>query len=431
MTFNRPGVLLGEAGYFGTLAAVRDLGRMGVEVAVGEYDGRPTHSGASRFCTRRLPAPSLYSGQYLQWLLTQSEDMPGACLYATSDDMAWLMATHRDELSQRFSLFQPPFEAVCALLDKSQLYAHAQRLGIPVPATHAPTSLEDITALSQVLARDGGYPVIVKPRTQACMAIKLKGTVVRSPDALLQAVVSLVAVGAEQAQKQAELVPDLEWPLIQSFLPDAQHNTYSLSGFVDRHGVVRAARASVKAFQFPVKVGVGVAFEGRPVRADLVAHVQALARATGYFGVFEVEFIHVKASDSYLLMDFNPRYYGQMQFEVSRGMHLPRMVYAAATGDEAQLDALCDEAHRSCLTDDADRQRYCNRWLFGVLLRTQRLGGRLSAPKHAAWLRWMTGPDVFDFVQDADDHAPQRGQQAALLRHWLRHPRSSMRDLFQ
>lgn len=425
-----PGVLLLDASFFGTLAAVRDFGRMGLDVWVGECDGVRSHAGASRFCQTRVAAPSVHSPECLPWLMELGHSRPGMLLYATSDDTLWFMAMHQSALRQVFRLHLPEKPSVFALLDKSQLYAHANRLGVPIPVTHAPASLAELHELGQTLAQQGAFPVIVKPRTQACMAVKQKGTVVNHPDDLFRAVSAMVKGASRYAAPLADELPSLEWPLVQAYLPDAQHHTYSLSGFIDHTGAVGAVRASAKVFQFPVRVGIGVAFEGRPVRQDLVARVESLARAVGYFGVFEVEFIHVASSDTYLLMDFNPRFYGQMQFEISRGMSLPRMVHAAATDDAAQLAALCAQAKDRLLGTEATRQRYCNRWLFGVLLMTQRMGGRLGLSEQGWWKAWMDGDEVYDFAIDPDDPAPQRVQQLAFVRHWLRHPRSSWRDLF-
>ena len=52
--------------------------------------------------------------------------------------------------------------------------------------------------------------------------------------------------------------------------------------------------------------------------------VRRICEATGYHGAFEVEFI--PSADGDLLMDFNPRYYGQMQLEISRGLPIPELV---------------------------------------------------------------------------------------------------------
>ena len=424
-------VLLGDAAFYGTLAAVRDLGRVGARVTVMQSRGRTSHSGASRFCQAALPAPCMHADDFLPWLLRWGDATPGAFLYPTSDDMAWLMAMNRDELSKRFTLFQPPPQAIFALLDKSQLYAHARRLGVALPDTHAPTSMDAARALSHALDKQGEFPVIVKPRTQACMAVKQKGMVVHDATTMLRAIESMVRSASVQAEHMANAATDLQWPLVQAFHVDAQSNTYSLAGFIDRSGMARAVRASSKVFQLPVKVGVGVAFEGRPVLPDLVAQVEALAQATGYFGVFEVEFIHVTSSGEYLLMDFNPRFYGQMQFEISRGMHLPLMALAAARGELKQLEDLFQQSKVSAREHDPAAQRYCNSWLFNVLMRTQRLGGRLSTSELQQWQAWMDVPDLFDCVQDIDDPAPEGAQRRALWRHWLRHPRSSFRDMFK
>jgi hypothetical protein len=225
---------------------------------------------------------------------------------------------------------------------------------------------------------------------------------------------------------------DIVWPLLQQFLPDAQANTHSLSGFIDASGVLRTSRACVKLYQQPVKVGVGVAFESRAVVPALAQGVERMARATGYFGVFEAEFIHVQENDQYFLMDFNPRYYGQMHFATCRGMPLAQMVYAAAHGDADRLDALVQRsAQLDAHPSDSSPQHFCNRWLFGTLLWAQRIKGALSAADHRAWRRWMDAGQVSDFVFDPDDPEPWRTDQRLYWRNWLRHPRASFRELFQ
>ena len=431
MNSDRPNVLLGDATYDGTLAAVRNLGGMGARVTVLKGAKRTSISGASSYCSHLQPAPAYSSDGFLPWLLAWGEANPGSFLYPTSDDMAWLMAMNHHSISQRFVLFQPKPEAIFGLLDKSQLYAHAQRLGIALPTTHVPTSFDEVRELGLALEGCQGFPVIVKPRTQACNPANCKGLVVHDSQMLFDAVQRMVLPAEHRAEQMGEVAPNLYWPLVQAFVPEAQSNTYSMSGFIDQSGAVRAARASVKVFQMPVRVGVGVAFEGRPVLPELVQRVEALARATGYFGVFEVEFIHVAASNEHLLMDFNPRFYGQMQFEILRGMHLPRMAFSAAMNDEGQLSALYQQSDKSQRTHDAASERYCNRWLLGVLLRTQRLGGRLSRADQDRWHAWMNGVDVFDCMYDRSDMGPVHAERQGRLRNWIRHPRSSFRELFQ
>ena len=64
-----------------------------------------------------------------------------------------------------------------------------------------------------------------------------------------------------------------------------------------------------------------------PVDAELAEKVRQLCVKLGYFGSFEVEFI--RAGGRQLLIDFNPRFYSQMGFDIARGMPLPLFVYEA------------------------------------------------------------------------------------------------------
>lgn len=392
----------------------------------------PTLAGASRFCHEPVVAPPVKdTPAFVRWLMKRGATSPGAFLYPTSDEVAWLISAHREQLAQHFVLFQPDLAVLLSLLDKSRLYRLAAQLGIDTPATFFPTSDEAVRALGHELEQSAGYPVIVKPRTQACMSVKLKGKVVHSTAQLQAAVAALREASFATARLWPDASDEVRWPLVQAYRAEAQQHTYSLAGFVDAGGTIRAARASSKVFQIPVQVGVGVAFEGRAVQARQLAQVQALMNAAGYFGIFEVEFIHVPAQERYLLMDFNPRIYGQMQFEVARGMLLPLMVHAAAVGDTATADALTADAVTAVRVGSAVAERYCDSWTFRMLLGAQHLGGRLSAQERTRWVDWMSHPGVIDAVAASDDPAPHTARRLTFARQLVRHPRASLRTLFR
>jgi hypothetical protein len=52
----------------------------------------------------------------------------------------------------------------------------------------------------------------------------------------------------------------------------------------------------------------------------------------------------IRAGGKQLLIDFNPRFYSQMGFDIARGSPLPLLVYEAACGHEAQLAEVSREA---------------------------------------------------------------------------------------
>ena len=60
--------------------------------------------------------------------------------------------------------------------------------------------------------------------------------------------------------------------------------------------------------------------------------------------MFDVEF--AIDGDQKLLIDFNPRFYNHMAFEVQRGLPLPWLAYLAATGQTEALEAAGAAARR-------------------------------------------------------------------------------------
>jgi hypothetical protein len=219
----------------------------------------------------------------------------------------------------------------------------------------------------------------------------------------------------------------LRWPMVQQFHPEAATATYSLAGFITKGGDAIAVRGAQKVLQRPLKVGVGMAFESRPIQHELKEKILRLANDLGYFGVFEAEFIHLKESNRYLLMDFNPRFYGQMGFEMQRGLPLTQLVYAAARGDEDQVKTLIKTAEH---WDHDEIHKYRFGWMLHVVLTTQWLGRKLGYQVRQSWLTWAREGRVYDPVFDEDDTKPYYVDILRSILDFARHPRSSFRNYF-
>lgn len=425
----RTGVLLTHGNYYGTLAAARDLGRVGIPIRVADAS-RFTPTYASRYCQTHEQMSCMDDlSQTGKWLIEYGERHPGLVLYPSSDDLAWVMATHQDRLRQSYRLFQAPESAVFTLLNKASLYQAAHQFELPTPATYYPSNWDELNHLADQLKNDSGFPVIVKPKTQIGMRTNIKGLVAHDVPELVRHVTSFL----EQYHHKPELLeycPDLRWPLIQQYLPEAARQTYTVSGFISQTGELLGARASLKVLQQPVTIGIGIAFEGRPLMQRISNKILKLAHSVGYFGVFEAEFIYVEARDQYLLMDFNPRYYGQMSFEIQRGLSLPQMVYAAAHGDRAYLSELTEHAALTNANGREASQRYCVNWLFRFLLFAQKMGQKISPADEAKWLNWANAGELFDAVADQQDPWPKRIDQGLLALKFFKHPRSSYRHHF-
>jgi D-aspartate ligase len=416
-----PPALLTDGQTYGALAAARCLDRAGVPVTLAEgHTLAPARW--SRHVSRRVRCPNVTDTEaFLAWLLEFGAGSPGHVLLPSSDEVAWLVAENREALGRCFHLMPSSFAAIDGLLDKKALHDHCAAVGIDVPETRFPASEEEAIAAGQEV----GFPLVLKPRTQVQFDSHGKGLLLEEPGDLVSRIRDLVA-GNHYGARIRRHHPDIVWPMMQRFYPGARENIYGLSGYADGAGEIVAVRAARKILQRPRKLGIGLCFEEAPVDEGLVAGIGALCRRVGFQGPFEVE--HIQVGSRYVLIDFNPRFYNQMVFDIDLGMPLPRMAYADALGDRATVAALAAEARAP--RSSAPRV-YCHRFLFELLLRGQRLSGRLSASEEQHWRRWWAEHrhEAIDAVAEPGDLAPWGADVAAHLAAIARHPRSFVRSM--
>jgi predicted ATP-grasp superfamily ATP-dependent carboligase len=417
----RPPVLLTMAGYGGTLAAARCLGRAGIPVTVAA-DRRGQPATWSRWTRRRVHCPDFRDSQrFVDWLLEFGSREPQHVLYPTCDDLALLFAQHAKELGRWFLLYQPDADTVLTLLDKRSLGTAAVGAGLQTPLTYVPRDDAEV----ERIAAEAPFPLLIKPCTQVMLRTLNKGVRVERREDLLQAYRAYMRANTYLPALLATR-PDVARPMLQQYYAEAEDNIHSVAGFVDRRGKLFVARGATKVLQQPRRVGVGLCFEDAPVDAVEARAIAALCRATGYFGVFEAEFI--RAGDRRLLIDFNPRYYNQMGFEIARGLPLPLLVYFGALQDDAQLERAVRDSQRAT---DHRGMAWCHRFSLGLMIAAQRLSGRMSASEGRKWREWAARhrDRTVDAAFDREDLLPALIDAAMRLKAALRHPRAFFRAI--
>jgi D-aspartate ligase len=383
--------------YGGALAAVRSLGERGIPVTVAG-DRLLAPARWSRYATRWVRCPPCSDwARLLEWLLAFGRREPRHVLYATSDDLAFFFAAHARELESCFYLYQPPVETIVRVLDKKKLLAACESVGLEVLPAWFPNNAADVPHI--VSEKD--FPLLIKARTQVGRLHQTKGIVVERPRDLLPAYHEFLA----NHRYLPGLDPhfgDVTQPMIQRYLPHAAERVYSITGFVDRSGTNRAVRAAFKVLQRTRPIGLGLCFEAAPVQKELLDAVLRLCRKVGHFGVFEVEF--VQEENRSMVIDMNPRFYGQMGFESARGLPLALLAYYGAIGDVRLLEACVADAVRP----GAGATIYTHRFVFELLLAAQRATQPISAAEHSRWRGWYerNRDRAADASADTHDWAP-------------------------
>src|SRR5207302_8343978 len=136
----------------------------------------------------------------------------------------------------------------------------------------------------------------------------------------------------------------------------------------------------------------------------------------------------IEDGDRLLLLDFNPRFYGEMGFELARGMPLATFAYLAALGRSGELRSAIEQFRR---TPDGPGRLYAHRFQLEVLLWAQRLTGKMSRADGRHWRKWLSAQDgeLVDAVMDRDDWLPAVVEYAAQLYSYARHPRAFLHQV--
>lgn len=413
-----PPFLLTMPQYNGTLAAARCLGEHGVPVTVAGSDfTAPTRW--SRYVTRRITAPDPADAErFLDWLFEFGAREPGHVLYPTCDELVWLIASRADELARHFKLYQPGERTILQLLDKKALHEACAELDIPTLPTAFPQNVDDALEAG----RDLGYPLLLKPRTQILLTTRSKGNVADRPDSLRREYASFIDRDRFHPWLAAA-VPGVEHPMLQAFRPEAAQGIYSVAGFIGPEDGAVVARGAMKILQRPKRLGVGLCFEEAPVDPAVLESLVRLCRKVGYYGVFEAEFVPEKGRLH--LLDFNPRFYGQMGFETGRALPLGYMVWLAASGDPEQLARVVAEAQA---WQEGRGYIYCHGFFLKMVIALRRLSGRMQPEEARHWLQWIASRKSAELAVDATDTAADRLPGLASAAHEVyrafRHPRS-------
>jgi D-aspartate ligase len=412
-------ILLGNANYYGTLAAVRSLGRAGVKVVTVD-PSRISHSRYSRYSSQHLKCPAFEdSSAWTEWLFRKARIGPRRAIYATSDAVSFALARYRNELSADFQLYQPGLDTIMSILDKGLLMQNAQAVGIETPPTWFPQN----SAEAAKIAKDAGGTLLIKPRSQLAQRTKTKGSIVKRDR--VQSIFDIYMKDQSTNSEFAKQYPVIMTPLIQQYYPQAVENVYSLSGFREKIGGGVIMRAARKILQQPRPIGIGLCFEPTLVDPLLADRAKRLCERIGYYGVFELEFI--LAEGKAMLIDFNGRFYHQIAFDIACGMELPALAYAAATRNQADVTRLM--AHGNSRKHD-DVAGFCNHFVLATMVKMQRILRTMSRKDAARWLNWSRGSHgpMIDAVKDPHDVLPAFVDVAQYLLHSLRHPRAFVRQ---
>ncbi|MWG36890.1 carboxylate--amine ligase [Halomarina oriensis] len=212
-------------------------------------------------------------------------------------------------------------DAAPTVLDKQELYASAERLGVPFPETYALDGVDPDEAADAL-----GFPLVVKPARKREGEEVLGTNVVDVPDR--EAFDETVAAARDAdirvlAQEKVDVAVGEDRSLASYVPPRAATGERA-----DPLAVVGNARV-----RHPRAFGTSCVVD---VVEDATIREQALSMLTDaeYHGISESEFVYDTERGEHVLLDVNTRPWKWIGLPVAAGRNLPLAAYETAVGGE-------------------------------------------------------------------------------------------------
>lgn len=315
----RPGAVVIGGDYQG-LGIVRSLGRHGVPVCV--IDDEYSISRFSRYATFSQAVPSLrdeVATINLLLDLAHRKNLKGWVLFPTRDETVAALSRHRAELSAFYRVPTPGWGSIHWVWDKSNTYRLAQELGIPIPRTWHPQSLEELDQI------DADVPLVIKPaiKQHFFYATKAKAWRANTRDELrrlFQKATALVGEGGV---------------LVQDLVPGDGDCQFSYCAFF-KGGRPIGSMTAKRRRQHPHEFGRASTYveTTEPGWVDTLS--ERLLQAIGYYGLVEVEYKLDPRDGQFRLLDVNGRTWGFHSLGCRAGVDFPYMLYADQIGEAVE-----------------------------------------------------------------------------------------------
>jgi predicted ATP-grasp superfamily ATP-dependent carboligase len=232
----------------------------------------------------------------------------------TTDLVAYYTSLLRDEFAPDVQRTILPLAEIENCLFKTRFADSCAAVGQPTPAIVTPGDAQ--TAAD--IAADLRYPLILKPKSHLVVGWIERGRLIRNAAELGKHFAPYPVVPGHESL--AERLPELRWPMLQEYLPEARQRVYSISGIKDADYGVVTVSLSYKGEQWPLDVGTSttqVSFRDDAIMATGLAAVNRLVTR----GIFELEL--VSDGERLLAIDLNPRAFGFIALDVALGRDLP------------------------------------------------------------------------------------------------------------
>jgi len=276
-------------GHVQGLGIVRQFGRNNIRCFV--LDESATNIARhSKYCERFLKICK--DNDFINFLISINHryNLQDWLLIATDDYYVRILSQNKTVLEDFYKISVDDWAVVKNFYFKRLTYRRIIELGIEMPQTFFPDTLEDLERINP------DYPCIIKPSVMHSLfsQIRRKVLVCRNKQELIQNYVDIL-----------KYIPKDE-VIVQEFIPGGSDNQYSACFFFNREKPLISLLARRKR-QHPIDFGNATTFAETINDNELLEKAIAILASFSYWGLCEVEFKKDIRDGKYKFLEVNPR----------------------------------------------------------------------------------------------------------------------------
>jgi D-aspartate ligase len=307
-------------GDFHGLAIARSLGRHRIPVCV--VDDEYSIARFSRYTTHYVSVPTLRLEQEtVDSLIASAEklNLKGWVLFPTRDEHVAAFSRHKSVLEGWFRSPTPEWETIKWAWNKWNTYCLAQKLGIDIPKTWCPRTLQELDQI------DADFPLGVKPAVKEDFFYATKAKAWRANN----------RQELKALWQQATVHSGSNEVLIQEIIPGDGTCQFSSCVFF-KDGKSVASMEAQRWRQHPPEFGRAATYVESIDRPDLEELSARFLREIGYYGLAEVEFKLDPRDGKLKLLDVNARTWGFHALGAPAGVDFPYILFADQIGRKTE-----------------------------------------------------------------------------------------------
>lgn len=294
------------------LYVIRSIGRRGIDVSAHverRFDNLMSFGCKSRYVKEKVVTSThpRFEEEYIQELSQIAKNYDVIIPIKTETIMAVAKNIH---LFKEVNCFTPDYELIKFVQNKSNIYNHADKMGIPIPITYCPQSLEDIEKISKKIR----YPVYIKLCEEGDFSPKERYKIANDAQQLIKF--------------YSEMHIRFPFPIIQEKINGVVMGLFALFD-KDSKPITYFSHRRVR--QYPFKGGPSSCCESYK-DPQVISLGLNLLSSLKWQGLAMVEFLKDERDGVPKLMEINPRFWGSTPLAINAGVDFPYLLFQASVG---------------------------------------------------------------------------------------------------